>query len=394
MTRPPELPPVPPHEIALNRLRKARLWLEPETAERFCTEVSSTVRQFIEIHFKLPATEQTTEEFFSNPKHDAQFSLEQKDELQRFSEQCDLAKFARWGLGMEEMEQLYGTANNLLKGRENPWGPAKIQTRNLSPPPDARISTALFFISDSGNFDPPLFARRIEKVGSIRYSHAQLAGKQIGRSKSRAGRWLVFLRTLALISLVLALARPRLGYGDMEIEASGIDIVLAVDISGSMQAMDFKMGSKRVNRLQVVKKVIGEFIEKREADRIGLVAFAGEPYLVSPLTLNHDWLNKNLERLKLGLITEEGTAIGSALIMSVNRLKGLQAKSKVVVLLTDGVNNMGAIQPVTAAEAAAALRVKVYTIAAGTRGTAPFPVKDVFGGPACKTYQPKWMSRP
>lgn len=225
----------------------------------------------------------------------------------------------------------------------------------------------------------PFLRGGLKKVGSIRYSHVQLAGKLANRGKSRAGRWLAFLRTLALISLVLALARPRLGYGDMEIEASGIDIVLAVDISGSMQAMDFKMGSKRVNRLQVVKKVIGEFIEKREADRIGLVAFAGEPYLVSPLTLNHDWLNKNLDRLKLGLITEEGTAIGSALIMSVNRLKGLQAKSKVVVLLTDGVNNMGAIQPVTAAEAAAALRVKVYTIAAGTRGTAPFPVQDAFG---------------
>lgn len=225
----------------------------------------------------------------------------------------------------------------------------------------------------------PFLRGGLKRSGSIRYSHVQLAGRPANRGKSRAGRWLAFLRTLALISLVLALARPRLGYGDMEIEASGIDIVLAVDISGSMQAMDFKMGSKRVNRLEVVKKVIGEFIEKREADRIGLVAFAGEPYLVSPLTLNHDWLNKNLERLKLGLITEEGTAIGSALIMSVNRLKSLQAKSKVVVLLTDGVNNMGAIQPVTAAEAAAALQVKVYTIAAGTRGTAPFPVQDAFG---------------
>ena len=225
----------------------------------------------------------------------------------------------------------------------------------------------------------PFLRGGLKRVGSIRYSNAQLAGKPAHMGKSRAGRWLAFLRTLALLSLALALARPRIGYGDTEIEASGIDIVLAVDISGSMQAMDFKIGSKRVDRLQVVKQVIAEFIEKRQADRIGLIAFAGEPYLVSPLTLNHDWLNKNLERLKLGLITEEGTAIGSALIMSVNRLKGLQAKSKVVVLLTDGVNNMGAIQPVTAAEAAAALRVKVYTIAAGTRGTAPFPVQDVFG---------------
>ena len=225
----------------------------------------------------------------------------------------------------------------------------------------------------------PFLRGGLKRVGSIRYSNAQLAGKLARLGKSPAGRWLAFLRTLALISLILALARPRIGYGDMEIEASGIDIVLAVDISGSMQAMDFKIGTKRVDRLQVVKQVIAEFIEKRPADRIGLVAFAGEPYLVSPLTLNHDWLNKNLDRLELGLIKEEGTAIGSALIMSVNRLKRLQAKSKVVALLTDGVNNMGAIQPVTAAEAAAALRVKVYTIAAGTKGKAPFPVQDAFG---------------
>lgn len=122
MTRPPELPPVPPYQIALNRLRKARHWLDPATAERFCTEVSTAVRQFIEIHFKLPATEQTTEEFFSNPEHTALFSPGQKVELQRFSEQCDLAKFARWGLGMEEMEHLYGTAEQFIETTGKPIG--------------------------------------------------------------------------------------------------------------------------------------------------------------------------------------------------------------------------------------------------------------------------------
>ena len=122
MTRPPELPPVPPHEIALNRLRKARQWLDPATAERFCTEVSTAMRHFIETHYKLPATEQTTEEFFSNPKHTATFSPRQKVELQRFSEQCDLAKFARWGLGMEEMEHLYGTAEQFIESTGNSAG--------------------------------------------------------------------------------------------------------------------------------------------------------------------------------------------------------------------------------------------------------------------------------
>ena len=107
MTRPPELAPPPPYEIALNHLRKARNWLEPDTAERFCTEVSTIMRGFLEAHFKLPATEQTTEEFFANPEHTDVFSTEQKAELKEFSEQCDLAKFAQWGLGTEEMEKLY-----------------------------------------------------------------------------------------------------------------------------------------------------------------------------------------------------------------------------------------------------------------------------------------------
>jgi Ca-activated chloride channel homolog len=225
----------------------------------------------------------------------------------------------------------------------------------------------------------PFLRGGLRRRGSIRFSNTQLAGSLGTIGKSRAGRWLSLLRVLALSLLIVGLARPRLGHGETQIEASGIDIVLAVDISGSMQAMDFKILGQRYNRLEVVKKVIKEFIEKREADRIALIAFAGEPYLVSPLTLNHDWLVKNLDRLEIGLIAEDGTAIGSALIMSANRLKALEAKSKVVVLLTDGVNNSGSIQPVTAAEAAAALKVKVYTIAAGTKGKAPFPVQDYLG---------------
>ncbi|MDA0348440.1 MAG: VWA domain-containing protein [Verrucomicrobia bacterium] len=225
----------------------------------------------------------------------------------------------------------------------------------------------------------PFLRGGLRRRGSIRFSNTQLAGNLASTSKSTSGRWLGFLRALALTLLIVALARPRLGHGETELEASGIDIVLAVDISGSMRAEDFKILGKYYNRLEVVKKVIKEFVDKRESDRIALIAFAGEPYLVSPLTLNHDWLNKNLERLEIGLISEEGTAIGSALIMSANRLRDLQAKSKVVILLTDGVNNSGSIQPVTAAEAAAALKVKVYTIAAGTKGKARVPVQDYLG---------------
>jgi hypothetical protein len=124
MTRLPELAPPPPYEIALNHLRKARNWLQPDTAEQFCTEVSTITRRFLEAHFKLPATEQTTEEFFSNPKYTDVFSSEQKLELREFSDQCDLAKFARWGLGTDEMEKLYHTAETFIETTGKPTAPS------------------------------------------------------------------------------------------------------------------------------------------------------------------------------------------------------------------------------------------------------------------------------
>jgi Ca-activated chloride channel family protein len=128
----------------------------------------------------------------------------------------------------------------------------------------------------------------------------------------------------------------------------------------------------------VVKSVVSKFIDERQDDRIGIIAFAGSPYLVSPITLDHDWLQQNLERVAVGS-ADDGTAIGSALAASVNRLRLTQAKSKVVVLLTDGVNNTGKISPLAAAEAAKAMGVKVYTIGVGVRGDAPIPVRDAAG---------------
>ena len=145
---------------------------------------------------------------------------------------------------------------------------------------------------------------------------------------------------------------------------------------GSMLAEDFTIGGERANRLEAVKQVTQKFIEGRPNDRIGIVCFAGRPYLVSPLTLDHDWLLQNLERVRIGLV-EDGTAIGSAIASAANRLKDKEAKSKIVVLLTDGDNNAGKVTPVTAAEAAKALGIKVYTIGAGTRGYAPMPVQDI-----------------
>jgi Ca-activated chloride channel family protein len=178
--------------------------------------------------------------------------------------------------------------------------------------------------------------------------------------------------------LILGLARPQWQSGRAEIQASGVDLMLALDVSGSMEALDFSLDGQPQSRVEVVKSVVAKFIEARPDDRIGVVAFAGAPYLVSPLTLDHDWLKQNLDRVRVGLI-EDSTAIGSAITTCVNRLRDQPSKSKVIVLLTDGMNNAGKVLPETTAEAARAMGVKVYTIAAGTRGEAPIPVKDQFG---------------
>ena len=195
---------------------------------------------------------------------------------------------------------------------------------------------------------------------------------------------LATLRAAALVLVVIALARPQLGSAETRVHREGVDIVLAVDVSGSMLAEDFTLAEGRASRLDVVKSVVKEFVTARPEDRIGLVLFAARPYTQCPLTLDHGWLLQNLERAKVGMI-EDGTAVGSALATAVNRLRPSTAPSKFVVLLTDGESNAGRITPQTAAEAAAALAIKVYTVGAGTRGLAPYPTQDFFGN---KVYRP------
>lgn len=203
--------------------------------------------------------------------------------------------------------------------------------------------------------------------------------KEIGkRRKSRAGGILALLSHLALACFIIALARPQLGSTLTRVQASGVDIMIALDVSRSMLAEDFTIGNDRANRIDTVKLVTERFIRSRPNDRIGIVAFAGRPYLVSPLTLDHDWLIANLDRLQVGLV-EDGTAIGSALASAANRLKDKEAKTKLIVLLTDGDNNAGRVTPLTAAEAAKALGIRVYAIGAGSNGLVPFPFQDVFG---------------
>jgi Ca-activated chloride channel homolog len=216
------------------------------------------------------------------------------------------------------------------------------------------------------------------EVAAVKYSSADIARQVARETRSRAGRWQLPLILLALALLIVGLARPQLGRSTSTVQVSGVDMILAMDCSGSMEALDFKMDGQPMSRLDIIKSVVSKFINARPNDRIGLIGFAGAPYLVSPLTLDHDWLQQNLERVKIGSV-EDGTAIGSALATSVNRLRDQPSKSKIVVLLTDGENNAGKIIPETAAQAAKAMGVKVYTIAAGVRGEAPIPVTDEFG---------------
>src|SRR5580700_2263707 len=215
-------------------------------------------------------------------------------------------------------------------------------------------------------------------VAAVEFSDVGLAREVAGANRTRAGGWVWLFPLLAAALMIVGLARPQRTHSRTEVTANGIDIVLGLDVSGSMQALDFMVDNYRVNRIAVVKSVVSKFIDERPNDRIGLIAFAAAPYIVSPLTLDHDWLLQNLERIDVG-IGDDGTAIGSAIAAAVNHLRTTATKSKVVILLTDGVNNSGKIPPLAAAEAARALGVKVYTIGVGVRGKAPIPIRDQAG---------------
>lgn len=187
-------------------------------------------------------------------------------------------------------------------------------------------------------------------------------------------RWLPYaLRVVAVGAIVIALARPQSKLSRQEMTVEGIDIVMAMDISGSMLAEDFKP-----NRLEAAKKVAADFIEGRKNDRMGLVVYSGEAFTQVPLTIDHHVLLKQLASLKNGII-QDGTALGDGLATAINRIKDSEAKSKVIILLTDGVNNQGSIDPLSAAEIAALYGIRLYTIGVGSLGKAPYPVHDQFG---------------
>ena len=191
--------------------------------------------------------------------------------------------------------------------------------------------------------------------------------------RQRAYPLLFALRMVAVGAVIIALARPQSKLSRQEMKVEGIDIVLAMDVSGSMLAEDFKP-----NRLEAAKKVASDFIDGRKNDRMGLVVFSGEAFTQVPLTIDHGVLLKQLHAVKSGMV-KDGTALGDGLATAINRIKDSEAKSKVIILLTDGINNMGAVDPQSAAEIAALYNIRLYTIGVGTKGLAPYPFRDQFG---------------
>jgi len=184
---------------------------------------------------------------------------------------------------------------------------------------------------------------------------------------------LTVLRVLTLSALIVALARPQSSNVTENIDSEGIDIVLSVDVSGSMLAEDLKP-----NRIEAAKKVAIDFVDRRPTDRIGLVIFSGESFTQCPITIDHDVLKEQLSGIKSGALVD-GTAIGDGLATAVDRIRRSNGKSRVIILLTDGVNNIGKVGPELALEVAKAYKVRVYTIGIGTRGMAPYPVQTPFG---------------
>ena len=214
--------------------------------------------------------------------------------------------------------------------------------------------------------------------GRIRYSAVSRLKKIPAGWATRLRFALPLLRILAVVLLLVAMARPRSSTVLEKAYSEGVDIVVALDVSGSMQAIDLDERNQK-SRLEVAREVIAGFIDGRENDRIGLVVFAAGAFTQCPMTVDYPVLYKLLEDIEIGVIDPKSTAIGNALANAINRLRNSQAKSRVIVLLTDGENNAGEIDPLTAAEIANTFGIRVYTIGAGSEGFARMPVDTVFG---------------
>ncbi len=219
------------------------------------------------------------------------------------------------------------------------------------------------------------------RFSALRFPSADIARAAGGAARAAAGRLLIFLRGLTVALLIIAIAGPRIVNDHTETEASGVDIMLVLDLSWSMMSLDMGGSNEESTRFGIASSVLEDFISRRPNDRMGLIAFSGVPYLACPLTLNHDWLVQNLKRLHIGTIRELGTAIGDATAAAAKRLKMLKdSKSRIMILLTDGDNNQGEIDPIPAAQVAAALGTKIYTVGIGIEEPCQLPAFDTSTG--------------
>ena len=203
-------------------------------------------------------------------------------------------------------------------------------------------------------------------ASALSFPSVDLVRKVGSPARAGAGRLRLFLKLLAAGLIIVTLAGPRTAHEQTETQASGVDIVLLLDVSWSMMALDMAPPAERVTRFDIAQSVLRDFVERRGNDRIGLIIFSALPYSVSPLTLDHDWLVRNLDRIHIGSVQDLGTGIGDATASAVKRLTAIKnSKSRIVILLTDGDNNIGELNPVPAADLAAALGVRIYTIGLG-----------------------------
>ena len=218
------------------------------------------------------------------------------------------------------------------------------------------------------------FKKGQNQEATIRFSNLDLISKSVIRNGKMKNMFFIIGRLFIMLLIIFALARPRLSDTIRESKTEIVDILLVIDQSSSMLAQDFKP-----NRLEAAKEVAKKFIKDREGDRLGLIVFAGEPYIQCPLTRDINVLLEFTDEIEIIDQEHDGTAIGMAIANSINRLRESDTKSKTIILLSDGSNNQGELDPITAAGLAAKFDIKIYTVAAGTHGLAPYPVIDAWG---------------
>ena len=218
------------------------------------------------------------------------------------------------------------------------------------------------------------FKRGQNQEATIRFSNLDLIPESVIRNGKMKNMFFIIGRLFIMLLIIFALARPRLSDTIRESKTEIVDILLVIDQSSSMLAQDFKP-----NRLEAAKEVAKKFIKDREGDRLGLIVFAGEPYIQCPLTRDINVLLEFTDKIEIIDREHDGTAIGMAIANSINRLRESDTKSKTIILLSDGSNNQGELDPITAAGLAAKFDIKIYTVAAGTHGLAPYPVTDAWG---------------